>query len=69
MSRNTVILLAGHVLMLVTFSLLWHYLPQVGKPRFAGTKLEPYIAVVFCGGFALSATMIALGFLDYFGNR
>jgi hypothetical protein len=67
MTRNAVVLITGHIIVLATFSSLWAYLPQPGyKPRFAGTKLEPYVAAAYFGAFALAATLITAGFLDYF---
>ena len=69
MRLNTIVLLTGHIVLLATFGALWHDLPSDGrKPRFVGTKLEPYITVGFFSAFALAAGVIALGFLAYFGN-
>ncbi len=67
MRLNTLVLLAGHLLMVGTFATLTYYLPVDGsKPKFAGTKLEAYIAGAFFTAFALAAAMITFGFLEYF---
>ena len=36
--------------------------------RFVGTELEPYVAVAFCSGIALSFTMILSAILDMFST-
>jgi len=58
--------LAGGILAFVTTAVLfWYCLPRDGKiHRFVGTELEPYVAVAFCSGFALSFTMILSAVLD-----
>jgi hypothetical protein len=69
MSTNTMVLLAGHALMFINFSWLWFYLPEPkSKPRFADTRLHPYIVVTFCASLALAAAMITAGYLSYFSN-
>jgi hypothetical protein len=58
-------LLGGVVTFVITAGLFWYCLPRDGKMhRFVGTELEPYIAVAFCSGFALSFTMILSSVLD-----
>ena len=49
----------------ITAGVFWYSLPRDGKThRFVGTELEPYVAVTFCSGFALSFTMILSAVLD-----
>ena len=58
-------LLGGIVAFVITASLFWYCLPRGGKMhRFVGTELEPYVAVAFCSGFALSFTLILSSVLD-----
>jgi hypothetical protein len=67
MTRNAVVLVTGHIIVLATFGSLWIYLPQPGsKPRFAGTRLGPLVAAAYLGAFALATALITAGFLDYF---
>ena len=66
MTTNATLLLVGHVLLVGTLVVLWHYLPADGsKPRFAGTRQEPLIAPMF-GTALLLIGMIALGLVEYF---
>jgi hypothetical protein len=70
MRQEVAIVLAGIVVMLITSALFLYSLPRGGKThRFVDTELEPYIAVAFCGGFALAFTMILAGVLSYSGGR
>jgi hypothetical protein len=55
----------GIIVFVITAGLFWRCLPRDGKlHRYVGTELEPYIAVAFCSGFALSFTMILSAVLD-----
>jgi hypothetical protein len=61
-------LLGGAVTFIFTAGLFWHCLPRDGKMhRYVGTELEPYIAVAFCSGLALSFTMVLSAVLDMIG--
>jgi hypothetical protein len=63
------LLLCGAVTFIITAGLFWYCLPRDGKlHRFVGTELEPYIAVAFCSGLALSFTMILSAVLDMIGT-
>jgi hypothetical protein len=56
-------LFLGAVVLLITVGLFWYCLPRDGKlHRFVGTALEPYVAVAFCAGVALSFSMMLSGF-------
>ena len=58
-------LISGIITFVITAALFWYCLPRDGKMhRFVNTELEPYIAVAFCSGFALSFTMILSAVLD-----
>jgi hypothetical protein len=59
------LMLSGVVVFLITAALFWVCLPRGGKThRFVGTELEPYVAVAFCTGFALSFTMLLSGAIN-----
>jgi hypothetical protein len=63
------LLLSGGVTFIITVALFVYCLPRDGKMhRFVGTELEPYIAVAFCSGLALSFTMILSSILDMLGT-
>jgi hypothetical protein len=63
------LLVSGIATFAVTAALFWYCLPRDGKMhRFVGTELEPYIAVAFCSGLALSFTMILSAVLDMIGT-
>jgi hypothetical protein len=63
------LLLCGAVTFIITAGLFWYCLPRGGKMhRFVGTELEPYIAVAFCSGLALSFTMVLSAVLDMIGT-
>ena len=63
------LLLSGIISFIITAGLFWHCLPRDGKMhRFVGTELEPYVAVAFCSGIALSFTMILSAVLDMFST-
>jgi hypothetical protein len=52
-------LLAGLAVFVATSVLFRRLMPRDGKThRLVGTEWEPYVAVAFCAGFALSFTMI-----------
>ena len=58
-------LAGGIVVFIITAALFWYCLPRDGKVhRYVNTELEPYVAVAFCSGFALSFTMILSSILD-----
>ena len=53
------LLLGGTAMLAITSTAFWACLPRGGKVhRVIGTAWEPYVGVVFCGGFALGAAMI-----------
>jgi hypothetical protein len=62
-------LLAGGLLVfVVTAALFVHCLPRDGKyHRYVGTELEPYVAVGFTAGIALSFAAILTAILDMIG--
>jgi hypothetical protein len=60
---------SGTAAFLITSTIFWLSLPSGERThRFVGTELEPYVAVAFCGGFALSFSMILSGVLGMLGN-
>jgi hypothetical protein len=63
-------LVAGAVVFLVTAAVFWLCLPRNGVPhRLVGTAWEPYVAVAFCAGFALSCSLMLSGALDLIGTQ
>jgi hypothetical protein len=68
MIANTVVLLAGHAMLLTLFGSLWLYLPAPGdgKPRWAGTHLESYVLAAYFAGFAVVLVLLTGGYLNYF---
>ena len=63
------LLVSGIVTFLVTAAIFWALRPHGDKlHRWAGTELEPYIAVALCAGVALSFTMILSGMLNLLGT-
>ena len=68
--HDMAVIFAGGIVLFLTSGLFWYCLPRGGKThRLVDTEAEPYIAVAFCGGFALAFTMILSGLLNYFGGR
>ena len=64
------LLVSGAIIFAVGAALFWYCLPRGGKThRFVGTELEPYIAVAFCAGVALSLTMMLSGVLAMMEGR
>jgi hypothetical protein len=62
------LLIAGIVVLVVTIVAFWMCLPRGGKyHRFVGTEVEPYIAVAFTAGVALSFTLTLSGILGLIG--
>jgi hypothetical protein len=62
------VLIAGIVVFAATSAMFARCLPRGGRTsRYVGTRLEPYIALGFCGGFALGVTMILASILDMIG--
>jgi TRAP-type mannitol/chloroaromatic compound transport system permease large subunit len=60
----TLLFSAGIVAFAVTVGLFWRALPAGGKMhRWVGTELEPYIALFFTAGVALSFTLLLSGAL------
>jgi hypothetical protein len=56
------LLAAGAIIFAVGAILFWYCLPRGGRThRFVGTELEPYIAVAFRAGVALSFTLMLSG--------
>jgi hypothetical protein len=61
-------LIAGIVVLVVTAGLFVFCLPRGGKyHRFVGTEFEPYVAVAFTAGVALSFTLTLTGILGLIG--
>ncbi|MGV3634229.1 MAG: hypothetical protein ACO1NY_07745 [Pseudorhodoplanes sp.] len=61
-------LIAGIVVLIVTVGLFLYSLPRGGKyHRFVGTEFEPYVAVAFTAGLALSFTLTLTGILGLIG--
>jgi hypothetical protein len=53
---------SGAIILAVGAVLFWYYLPRGGKThRFVGTELEPYVALAFCVGVAMSFTLMLSG--------
>lgn len=64
MDGRTLLIGSGVAILLLTSSAFWLCLPRGGKThRWVGTELEPYVAVLFCSGFALSFSMVLSGVL------
>lgn len=62
------VLIAGIAVLAVTLATFTYCLPRGGRThRYVGTELEPYVAVAFCGGFALGFTMILSSILHMLG--
>lgn len=62
------LLIAGIVVLIVTVGCFLFSLPRGGKMhRFVGTELEPYVAVAFTAGVALSFTLTLSGILGLVG--
>jgi hypothetical protein len=61
-------LIAGIVVLVVTVGIFLFCLPRGGKyHRFVGTEYEPYVAVAFTAGVALSFTLTLTGILGLIG--
>jgi hypothetical protein len=61
-------LVAGIVVLIVTVGIFLFCLPRGGKyHRFVGTEAEPYVAVAFTAGVALSFTLTLTGILGLIG--
>ncbi len=61
-------LIAGIVVLIVTVGIFLFCLPRGGKyHRFVGTEFEPYVAVAFTAGVALSFTLTLTGILGLIG--
>jgi hypothetical protein len=62
------LLIAGIVVLVITGGLFLYSLPRDGQThRFVGTELEPYVAVAFTAGVALSFTLTLSGILGMLG--
>jgi hypothetical protein len=62
------LLIAGIVVLVATVVGFWICLPRGGKyHRFVGTEAEPYVAVAFTAGVALSFTLTLSGILGLIG--
>jgi hypothetical protein len=60
---------AGLIVLIATSVVFWLCLPVDGRThRLVGTAWEPYVAVAFCGGIALSFTMVLAGVFDLLGG-
>lgn len=65
---DATLLIFGLIAFAVTAVLFVYCLPRGGKMhRFVGTEFEPYVAVAFTAGVALSFTMILSAILDMIG--
>jgi hypothetical protein len=61
-------LIAGIAVLIVTVGIFLFCLPRGGKyHRFVGTEYEPYVAVAFTAGVALSFTLTLTGILGLIG--
>lgn len=68
MMYDATLLIAGMVACAITVALFVYCLPRGGKMhRFVDTEYEPYVAVAFTAGIALSFTMILSAILDMAG--
>ena len=64
MGRDQIWIVSGVAIFVLTSLAFWRCLPRGDTfHRFVGTELEPYVAVAFCSGFALSFSMILSGIL------
>jgi hypothetical protein len=64
------LLISGLAVFLVTAIVFWLCLPRGGRlHRLVGTEWEPYVAVAFCAGVALSLTMTLSGVLNMMGTQ
>lgn len=64
-----VMLLGGCALMAATGLILATVLPRGGRaPRFAGTVLEPYLAIAVVGGFSVATAMIVTSLIALLGG-
>jgi hypothetical protein len=62
------VLIAGIAVFAATLGIFAYCLPRGGTPNhYVDTELEPYLAVAFCGGFALGFTMILSSILNMIG--
>ena len=65
-----VLLVSGVAILVIGFALFLYCLPRGGKThRLVGTEFEPYVAVAFCAGTALSLTMIFSGLISLLEAR
>lgn len=65
---DATLLIVGLVVFAITAGLFVYCLPRGGKMhRFVGTEFEPYVAVAFTAGVALSFTMILSAIIDMVG--
>lgn len=65
---DATLLIVGLVVFAITAGLFVYCLPRGGKMhRFVGTEFEPYVAVAFTAGVALSFTMLLSAVLDLIG--
>jgi hypothetical protein len=61
-------LVAGIAVLILTVGIFLFSLPRGGKyHRFVGTEAEPYVAVAFTAGIALSFTLTLTGILGLIG--
>jgi hypothetical protein len=62
------VLIAGIAVFAATLALFAHCLPRDGRThRYVGTRLEPYMALGFCGGFAFGFAMVLTSLLNMIG--
>ena len=65
---NVLLLWCGFGVLATTITIFWLCLPRGGRMhRLVGTEWEPYVAVAFCAGFALSFTMIVSASINVVG--
>jgi uncharacterized membrane protein YedE/YeeE len=63
---DNLLIVGGVAVSALTALVFWFCLPRGDRRyRFVETELEPYIAVLFTGGFALGFTMVLAGILGH----
>lgn len=59
--------LIGGVIFLLTALMFWRILPRNGKVHpLVGTRWEPYVALLFVGGFGAAAGMLVVWAISNF---
>ena len=67
---DIVILVFGVVIFAITAGIFWYCLQSKDGQiyRFANTEWDPYVAVGFCSGIALSFTMVLSSLISMLGT-